>query len=54
MPLGVGVVTEKEARLRDRSIFMNLQRGLTNNLPLDAARYRRVLMRLDEIDRFLE
>jgi hypothetical protein len=44
---------EKEARLRDRSTFMSLQRGLTNNLPLDAARYRRVLVKLEEIDRHL-
>ena len=44
---------KKEERLRDKKFFMGLNNGLTNALPLDTARYRRVLMKLDEIDRFV-
>jgi len=44
---------KKEQRLRDKSYFKHLTDGLPNALPLDTARYRRVLMKLDEIDRFI-
>lgn len=45
---------KKEERLRDKTFFMNLTNEITNALPLDSARHRRVLMKLDEIDKVLE
>jgi hypothetical protein len=45
---------EKETRLRNRKYFRGLSSMLPNALPLDDARYRRVLGKLDGIDRILE
>lgn len=44
---------EKEKRLRNKEYFRGLGNVLANALPLDTARYRKMLMKLDEIDKSL-